>query len=729
MYRRIRTLSEFQFAVIFFSLFCCFAYFDFLILKRTPLGPSVNELNDPAVSPTVFAPAIDTIRYELFHHGTLLWSSLRGFGQPLLASEVQGAPLFPLTLLTIAVPSPWFWNVFCLLRLVLIGIGCFLFACRPMGFTRLGAILFTITFGYSIYAMRWMNHAWQNGFCAGIWYLFFIGELALVKRNPRAAGIGLALSAYSLLTCGFPEASALMAILTVLIYAPHWRALHGHWRPLILANGIGLAIGAPQFLALTEYIGMAGVPFRSHHGIAQYENPAFFLQTIARLTDDIPRISSIHFFNLIPLCLACLGLTTIKRSDFRREFALSSILAAVFFVFKLFPVFPLFNLAVGSLPILTNCLFTTYFFPLILFPFAFWVARGGEALKGATRTKFSICAIVTLILLGCSWQSQTNLIVTRRIVGAVVPFGILVLLWLSGRFRSFLPQILLGLVAFEFIAARPMGFGEIVPPDVSSVRQALQEQNLSPHELRNRDGGGNLISLGIATIDMGSPPILPKRTSDFRTALFTPEWPSFGPHIIFHDQRVPYSWRLTATSLWWKGDRVTIDREALSRAYVPKRCLFASSAEEARGLVADPERFQLGDAVIENPDKEMIQTCGALSAQANPVRILQDRGSSLVFDKISGPAVLLVSDSHYPGWRAEEIGAGKSLTIFPANLAFRAIALPDAKEYNVRMIYIPTWWRWEALSVLLGLTLSVMALVPRQPKTRRNDRVLYAIMS
>ena len=70
-----------------------------------------------------------------------------------------------------------------------------------------------------------MNHPWQNGFLAGLAYLFFVARLADASRLPWGwprfgAVLGCAVAVYSIVTAGFPEASAMSALLVFLVLSP-----------------------------------------------------------------------------------------------------------------------------------------------------------------------------------------------------------------------------------------------------------------------------------------------------------------------------------------------------------------------------------------------------------------------------------------------------------------------------------------------------------------------------
>ena len=179
-------------------------------------------LQDSSVSKWVFIPDLKVLKYEVFNNYNFLWSNLKGLGMPLLGNGLQVAPMYPLTLICLLVPDPFFWNVFVIARWLILGVGSFLLAVRCFGLGKTGGLLFVLTFAFAFYELRWLNHPFLNGIAAGVWYLFFL--LTIIRntnpvkyfRRNTLHFIGLTISAYSILTCGFPEASICIASITLL---------------------------------------------------------------------------------------------------------------------------------------------------------------------------------------------------------------------------------------------------------------------------------------------------------------------------------------------------------------------------------------------------------------------------------------------------------------------------------------------------------------------------------
>ena len=257
---------------------------------------SAWSLQDPVVTFWTFIPGLKVLLFEILQNGNFLWSSSKGLGMPLLGSEVQEAPLFPLTLALLWIPEAYYWNAFVILRWILLGSGAFLLAHRMFGLERTGALVFVLAFAFAFYHLRWVNHPYLNGIAAGVWYWYFL--LSALKGNDVQLGaikrriphfIGLVVSAYSVLTCGFPEASVTVATITLILGTVflvqrliiNLHGVHVDISIITLAHLLAVALAAPQVLALIEFVGLSIPGHRVGYGLTQLSDPLpFFLQQL-----------------------------------------------------------------------------------------------------------------------------------------------------------------------------------------------------------------------------------------------------------------------------------------------------------------------------------------------------------------------------------------------------------------------------------------------------------------
>jgi hypothetical protein len=142
----------------------------------------------------------------------------------------------------------------------------------------------------------------------------------------------------------------------------------------------------------------------------------------------------------------------------------------------------------------------------------------------------------------------------------------------------------------------------------------------------------------------------------------------------------------------------------LPRAWVAGSAVFVPSHQEA--VVALAELGPLPDSIIITGPDDM---GGAEPAGARPAAEVEDLSVNAIAVKLRGPAggYLFLADAYAPGWRARV--DGREMTIRPADVAFRAVALPRNAE-SVVFKYEPDAFRVGLFAslVAIGLALSVV---------------------
>jgi hypothetical protein len=176
------------------------------------------------------------------------------------------------------------------------------------------------------------------------------------------------------------------------------------------------------------------------------------------------------------------------------------------------------------------------------------------------------------------------------------------------------------------------------------------------------------------------------------------------------EKAAPADWQKAFT-----GDKVTFyqpSRTPLPRAFV------VGAAES----VADPgAAFDRIKTPEFNPAKLVyIQgTVGALNGDpgATPATVTRDGTDGVtVHVTTRGAGYLVLSDAFFPGWQATL--DGRDATVLQADLAFRAVYLPDGGDHTIIFRYRPIWWPigW----VVAGLTaIATLALLILTPVVRR----------
>ncbi len=365
---------------------------------------STWSLQDPAVSGWTFMPGLKVLLYEILEHGNFLWSSLKGLGMPVLGNEVQEAPIYPLTLALLWVPEPYFWNTFVILRWLLLGSGGFLLAYRVFGLERAGALAFVLTFSFAFWHLRWMNHPYLNGMAAGVWYWYFLllliggGDARFTALRAIPALIGLTVSAYSVITCGFPEASVTVAAITVILTAvflfrrPFFKRQHLLVDILVIltAHALALGLAAPQVFALIEFVGLTSPGRRVGLGLHQIQQSPvqLFLKQLMWDGTKSSHLTTTHIFGLTSTTLFFVGF--VRGLLIRTSWAgIAVLLCAVLFAAKNFPsISELIPAAgslhrfIGTLPVAEQMWWTGYAYPLVLIFFAYFAGRGFDQILG-----------------------------------------------------------------------------------------------------------------------------------------------------------------------------------------------------------------------------------------------------------------------------------------------------------------------------------------------------------
>jgi hypothetical protein len=129
-----------------------------------------------------------------------------------------------------------------------------------------------------------------------------------------------------------------------------------------------------------------------------------------------------------------------------------------------------------------------------------------------------------------------------------------------------------------------------------------------------------------------------------------------------------------------------VNEKAYPRAFLVGGARPASSAQEALAMI-------LNGRV--DPQKEVLLEHSPVPLEGKPAFLgeakitrYEDNRVDLHFSAPQ-PCYLLLSDTFFPGWKAS-LNA-KTVPIFRADAAFRAVYIPSAGEHHVEMVYRPIW--------------------------------------
>lgn len=170
-------------------------------------------------------------------------------------------------------------------------------------------------------------------------------------------------------------------------------------------------------------------------------------------------------------------------------------------------------------------------------------------------------------------------------------------------------------------------------------------------------------------------------------------------------------------ALYDNGSRsIYFEHNALPRAFVASSCVKHNNNEDSLALLKEGVPV-LGGKIAINSGEGIY--CNSYNNEYKRVGITLDGGSHLDFETVSGPALLFLNDSFYPGWTARDEKTGEELIIERANVAMRAVYLPEQKEYDISMTYKPSWLIWvKLISGVSGILLLVLLV-----KIMRNKNV------
>ncbi len=419
------------------ALFWCFQP-DLFLLKVSPMVGDLWSNKDAVVSWMAFMPSLREFRYELFEHGNILWSNLRGMGQPMLGNGVQGAPLFPLSLALIWLPDQIFWSVMPMARIILIGLMLFLIARNIFKLPWAAALIFALLAGYNLNVFRWINHPWSNGALAGVWYFYFLLRVSLPSelshRRQQWHAVGLVIGIIAMVTNGFPEAAALFALIIAFIYIAvmlaEFSALKANFwmlcQRLALLHFVGFGLSAIQIIALLEYIEYTGVMgLRKGFISGAWKPEDAYPYTLSQLSlfwkTEAQRRYISFTVGTVGGFLALQGLLTLILDSKRVgklavSVAIGFLLTMALFVVKGFGLSSTVEWLFSKTPVLDVSHFPLYFSPLFYFGSAYFAALGLATYYLAPRESRAYHVVRAI------WALASLVILVRAVEGAAQLF-------------------------------------------------------------------------------------------------------------------------------------------------------------------------------------------------------------------------------------------------------------------------------------------------------------------
>ncbi|MCH2190778.1 MAG: hypothetical protein MK188_07635, partial [Gammaproteobacteria bacterium] len=619
------------------------------------MGGDLWAIKDPVVSWDVFMPGFREFRYELFENSNILWSNLRGMGQPILGNGVQGAPLFPLSLVLIWLPDQLFWSIMPITRVVLISLMLFLTARNIFKMPLLAALIFAILAGYNINVMRWINHPWTNGALSGVWYYYFLVQVTFAHEHTRSRRIlhtvGLVVGVIGMITNGFPEASALFALLTMLLYVPICIAKYVSLRQkiketilrVVCLHLIGFGLCSVQIIALLEYINYTKVlelrsDFISGAWSKEDAKPYFLSQLTVLERTELQRHYIRFTAGAVGTFLALQGFASLvldrkHHSNITKMVGIGFVFSMLLFLSKNFALSDAVNWLFANTPVLSTSHFPLYFTPLFYFGSAYFAAlaitsywqnkpdlgRLNHALKAAwvlislyvlIRAINSSAFLFLSIPPSIFWKNQLNvdgyhfISILIGLALCIFAFHLLAALQstpkgLRSQGRAFsliicyLAALGVGLEQDHTVEAKYSGNENhlLFRSDTEWIElsKAIEQTELPLHELRTRDPSGFYVEYGLATLDNGVSAMLPPNQRLVRRTLYDAP---YGGYLPLQDAYFPWSGWLLSNNLTTVHSTIFSD---------PDWSKYSSATELNGKMLSNPNGFT--GVKLQNPTK------------------------------------------------------------------------------------------------------------------------------
>ncbi len=723
-----------------------------LLSYYEPWRSNVPETVSGAVNWILFDEVLEFYPWREFLRNTItrgtipLWDPTAFCGYP-FAGLFQNALLYPPDRLLDVIPFNYYPTLRGLLHHVIAAIGTVLYLHR----FRLGrpAILFgAVCFSYCGFMTVWFGHPHMK---TAVWLPFILAGIDRVFARKRFSFPMLTLCVTLCLTSGHIE-TALHIGTIVALYAlvEHLRRPYRH-----SLEGFTLTLAA-AFLAVLAAMGMA-LPFAEYlvhsSAYAARSNGVVvqpYLDAILFLTQLFPRLFGSNadgtywyrgfnsaeinggFIGVLPLAFGILAIIRLRK----QSAVLSHALIAFFCTAVVYRIPPIYDLA-----LLLPGYRMSYNFRLVL-PMAFSMivlaSLQLDAFVRSARRRESILLTIGFFgfLLAASiplWIEQipavpgtTRITHFSDIIALLVASATIIILATSNRLQlsRMTPWVVLALSAAELVwSARgynrdcdpsilfrdPPGIESLHPSPPDRLFRTLPLGFTFPphlcsifgfHDIRGNDALTPLHVEDLAAVaqpEIRDPRMLPAlRMMRFET-------PSSPVWDVLNIERVVLSANSPVTSI---GDlvfeasagslRIFRNPTAFPRAFLVsawKPC----SAEQASEWIRSGEVDLRHEAMV--MDARLEQAGVKLDGRVKIERY--DLHEVIVSVETESPAMLVMSDTFFPGWQAKI--DGKAESIHRVNIMMRGVMVPPGRS-EVQMIYRP-------LSVELGLFCTFFAVL------------------
>jgi hypothetical protein len=672
-----------------------------------------------------------------------MWTSSMASGQPFLGTY-QSALFSPFTAVLLAVPLPRATVVIAMLRLLVGGLGMFVFL-RTIGLSHWAAAWGGVTYLFNPFSLVWLEHP-----LSGVppWLPWMLVGAEMIAAG-RAFGVAVLASTTGLVfTGGHPHLGLFIAtlgggyaILRAAISPHRVRTL----AEVCAALAIGTALATVQMWPFLEYLSLSrAATVRNAAALNPYVTPASTL-----ITALVPNFLGHHgsgnfagpsnyfeqqiYPGIATWLLAAVAMLFAARRWRTWFFAFAALVPMLVmygapYVHQLVSALPLIRAA--SLPRIAI---------IAIAALSVLAAFGVEEVLREDRTRrtaWLLTAAVVLIAGGLTWvtlgtlhermaflESRGLMEFTTRwtavalwLICAVSLVGIIAA---HGRGpRAAAGCALVGLAALDLLLFG-RGYHPLIPPQqvfpvvpevqfvqqdpglfrVLGLREALTPNAAMVYglqDIRGYDG------LGVARYDELLDVALRDQGFLHRAdAIHSPLINLLNVKYVFGtpEVRPPDGWFTQVTP--GEGG-VYVNNRVFPRAFLVDGYVVRDGNPARRTLRDGLVDFRRVVLLEQEPDAAERPAAAASDGDVGEARVSQYRDQRVVIRTgAPGPRLLVLTDVYYPGWRVSI--DGKAARLYRANFAFRAVAVP-AGEHTVTFEYRPA-------SVLAGAAVSGVALL------------------
>jgi hypothetical protein len=699
-------------------------------------GPPPQTIPITDNTPGVLEEPYLAFKQQVFAERSLpLWNPHQAAGFP-FAANPEGTPFFLPDLPLYLLPERYAWDVFLLLRLFAAGFFTYAFL-RSVGCVQAAAIGGGAAYMLSGPLITWLNNVTMNPDCLLPLLLF---ALEHVRRAERRWAMPLAAITIGLILLGgHPEHAFFVQLVGIAFLgfrvatADDTPAIRPTLRRIATAYLLGVGLAAVFVFPFIEFLQLGW----SYHGpdagleTDEARGRAITILMPYLFQPELVTPTYQHagwlggYLGAATVLLALLGVR--RASPGRLGLFFGVVLALA--LGKIYAV-PGLNL-VGALPVLRFVRFSLHLPATVGFAAAVLVGFALDAVGRGTadpRRTAAFAASLGAVALGFVVYNLPALD-WGRTVRAALPVGLVLgtvaaVVWLVHRRRLatrhavvLLVAVLAGELRLYQPTAHPDRYAAFAEaPYVRWLRATPDRGRVFGTEWTLFPNTASAFALDDLGIYGG---LFVGRFVRFVRTLIDPRRFSVGSHVgelraQLPDYASPFLDLLSVrylvappgvpeppgTTLVYDADvRIFRRDQALPRAYTVTH--WTVVADEAEAIAALQHGYDFRSSVLLETSAAALPSPSA-PAPAVPARLVHYHTNRVeIVAETTGPAVLVLADTYYPGWRA--IVDGRPAPVLAANGIVRAVALPGPGSHVVEMRFRPT-------TVLAGAVVSLASI-------------------